>query len=258
MIALRSLLFNVAFFAWTTMMLLVTLPMIVAPLHAFVKLGRIWARGCLALLSGLCGLRHEIRGGAHLPAQPCILAAKHQSAWDTIIFLLLVDTPSYVFKKELLWVPLFGWYMLRAGSIAIDRRGGAGALRQMIESAREALRRGQFIVIFPEGTRVAPGRRRPYHPGVAALYSQLDVPVVPVAVNSGLYWGRRRFRKRPGRIVLEFLPPIAPGLPRRDFAAALETAIETASDRLLAEAQPPAGQAATPVDKPVSNGANPQ
>ena len=136
-----------------------------------------------------------------------------------------------------MWIPLLGWYMVRAGCIPIDRRAGPKALRRLIVRAKQALARGQTIVIFPEGTRVAPGAQRPYLPGVAALYSQLNVPVVPVAVNSGLFWGRRSFRKRPGRIVLEFLPPIAPGLPRRDFATKLQQRIETASNALLIEAR---------------------
>lgn len=258
MIALRSLLFNLAFYVWTTAMLLVALPLALLPRGALFATGRVWARGCLALLSRLCGLTYEIRGRRHLPATPCILAAKHQSAWDTIVFALLVDGPSFVFKKELLWIPLFGWYLRRAGCIAIDRKGGARALRHMIAAARLALRRGQSIVIFPEGTRVAPGQTRPYHPGVAALYTQLDVPVVPVAVNSGLFWGRRSFHKRPGRIVLEILPPIAPGLPRRRFTATLESAIETASRRLREEVAPQGGAPAARVDKPVSKGAEPR
>lgn len=258
MIVLRSLLFNVAFFTWTAALLLAALPLTPLRRGPLFRLGRAWARGNLALLAGLCGLGYEIRGRANLPATPCILAAKHQSAWDTMIFLLLVDGPSFVFKKELLWVPLFGWYLQRAGCIAIDRKGGARALRRMVEAARRALRRGQYIVIFPEGTRVAPGHKRPYHPGAAALYTQLGVPVVPVAVDSGLYWGRRSFRKRSGRIVLELLPPIAPGLPRRRFAAELETAIEEASARLLAEARPSAAPPAAVVEKPVSNGGEAQ
>jgi len=257
-IVLRSLLFNVAFFAWTAAMLVVTLPMAVLPKRFLHKIGYLWAQGCLALVAWICDLHSEIRGRANIPAGPCILAVKHQSAWDTIVFLLLLEQPSYVFKKELLWLPLFGWYMLRAGSIPIDRKGGSAALRRMIRRAQQAVQRGQPIVIFPEGTRVAPGRRRPYHPGVAALYTHLGVPVVPVAVNSGLFWGRRSFHKRPGRIVLEMLPPIAPGLPRRRFSAELETAIESASERLLEEARTQAGPGSAPVENPVRKGGEPQ
>ncbi|MFQ5775673.1 MAG: lysophospholipid acyltransferase family protein [Kiloniellaceae bacterium] len=240
MIGLRSLLFNVLFYAWSGLVQVACLPVLALPREGPIAAGRLWSRVTLAMLAGICGLRHEIRGLANLPEGPCIIASKHQSAWDTLIFHLLVPGPSFVFKRELMWVPLFGWYLMRAGCIPVDRAGGAKALRALVDRARRAVAHGQSIVIFPEGTRVAPGRRRPYHPGTAALYVQLGVPVVPVAVNSGLFWGRRSFRKEPGRITLEFLPPIPPGLPRRAFAAELERRIETASQRLLAASAPAA------------------
>jgi 1-acyl-sn-glycerol-3-phosphate acyltransferase len=161
---------------------------------------------------------------------------KHQSAWDTLILPVVLGDPAVVIKRELLWVPFYGWYAARAGSIAIDRRGGAGALRRMLADAREAAEQGRAIVIFPEGTRTAPGQTLTYQPGVAALYQALALPLVPAAVNSGLYWGRRSFVKRPGRIVLSFLDPIPPGLPRRELMAELETRIETATAALEREA----------------------
>jgi 1-acyl-sn-glycerol-3-phosphate acyltransferase len=140
-----------------------------------------------------------------------------------------------VLKRELFLVPFYGWYAARAGSIAIDRRGGAGALRRMVTAARRAASAGRPVVIFPEGTRTAPGHRLAYQPGVAALYQALQLPVVPAAVNSGLYWGRRSFVKRPGRIILAFLEPIAPGLPRREMMAELEARIEAATSALERE-----------------------
>jgi len=232
-IAVRSCVFNALFLVWTALVLIACLPIVTS--DATIRAGRVWARVSLAMLRAICGLRHEIRGLANLPPGPCMIAAKHQSAWDTLIFPLLVNGPGYIYKRELRWIPLFGWYLTRAGCIPIDRRGGPTALRRMIEHARRSLAQGRAIIIFPEGTRIAPGGRHPYHPGVVALYGQLAVPVVPVALNSGLYWSRRAFAKRPGRIVLEILPPIAPGLPRREFAAELERRIEDASDRLFAE-----------------------
>lgn len=241
MTGLRSLAFNVLFFAWTAVIAVCCLPLLVLPRRTLYWASRTWARVNLAMLAGLCGLRYELRGLDNIPAGPCIVASKHQSAWDTMIFPILFDAPCYVVKRELVWIPLFGLCLVRYGNIPIDRSGGAKALRALIRAARDRLNEGRSIVIFPEGTRVAPGLRRPHHPGTAALYMQLDVPVVPVAVNSGLFWGRRTFVKKPGRIVLEVLPPIPPGLPRKAFAATLEERIETASARLLA---PPAGEAA--------------
>ncbi len=239
MIGLRSAVFTVLFVIWTAIVLIACLPILTS--KAIIRAGRIWARVSLAMLRGICGLDHEIRGLANLPSGPCMIAAKHQSAWDTLIFPLLVDGPGYVYKRELRMIPLFGWYLTQAGCIPIDRAGGPKALRRMIEHARRSLEQGRTIIIFPEGTRVAPGARHPYHPGVAALYRQLNVPVVPVAVNSGSFWGRRALAKRPGHIVLEFLPPIPPGQDRREFSAELERRIEEASNALLAEVRETCG-----------------
>jgi len=232
---LRALLFNVAFFGVTAILGVAGLPLLFAPRPWVMRFGRLWARCVLALLKAIVGLDGEIRGAEHLPAGPSIIAMKHQSAWDTLILPVVLDDPAVVIKRELLLVPFYGWYALRAGSIAIDRRGGAGALRRMVAAARRAAAAGRPVVIFPEGTRTAPGHRRLYQPGVAALYRALDLPVVPAAVNSGLYWGRRSFVKRPGRIVLRFLEPIPPGLPRREMMSQLETRIEAATAALERE-----------------------
>ncbi len=238
MIGPRSFLFNVLFYFWTTLIVTLCLPLLAAPRRVLFAAGRIWARGNLFMLRHICRLTYTVRGLENLPAEPCIIASKHQSAWDTIIFSTFLDGPGFVLKRELLRIPLFGWYVVGAGCIPIDRVGGASALRRLIDHARKVLSRGQTIVIFPEGTRAAPGTHLPYHPGTAALYARLGVPVVPVALNSGLYWGRRNFLKRPGCIVLEILPPIAPGMARKAFAAELEKRIETASNELLANIGP--------------------
>jgi len=149
----------------------------------------------------------------------------------------VLGDPAVVLKRELLLLPFYGWYAARAGSIAIDRRAGAGALRGMVAAARPIAAEGRPIVIFPEGTRTAPGERLPYQPGVAALYRALALPLVPAAVNSGLFWGRRSFVKRPGRIVLEFLEPLPPGWSRRRLMSELEKRIETATAALMREGE---------------------
>jgi len=234
MILIRSLLFNLLFFGWTSVMFLLSLPALLLPAGAVWGLGRIWVRGVVLLLRFVVGLSHEVRGLAHRPEGAALFAAKHQSAWDTLIFALLLDRPAIVLKQELLNVPLFGWYMRKCRMIPVDRKGRGTALKRMAAAARNRARAGRPILIFPQGTRVAPGTHRTYQPGVAALYGALGLPVVPVALNSGLFWGRRSFHKRPGRIVVEFLPPIPPGLERRKFMGELETAIETAANRLAA------------------------
>lgn len=234
MTALRSLLFNIAFFVWSTAFHLLCLPLLALPKEATFRAGRFWVRSSLWLLALLCGLRHRIGGRENLPQGPCIIAAKHQSAWDTLIFSQFLEMPSYVIKRELVWLPLFGWYLSKLGVIAVDRSGGAKALRSLITQAQALAAAGRPIVIYPEGSRTAPGQRRPYQPGIAALYRQLGLPVVPVALNSGLFWGRRSFRKQPGCISLEILPPIPPGLDRKVFLEELESRIEGESARLAA------------------------
>ena len=233
---LRSLAFNCGFFLLTAALGVLGLPLLLAPRRVVMRFGRFWASLVLALLKAIVGLDCELRGLDRLPPGPCIIAMKHQSAWDTLILPVVLGDPAVVLKRELLWVPFYGWYAARAGSIAIDRGGRATALRRMTRAARKAAAEGRKVVIFPEGTRTAPGRNLPYQPGVAALYQTLAVPLVPAAVNSGLFWGRRSFVKRRGRITLEFLDPIPPGLQRRRLMPELETRIETATAALEHEA----------------------
>jgi 1-acyl-sn-glycerol-3-phosphate acyltransferase len=237
MTALRSLLFNLAFFGWTALACVAALPTLVLPRGVLVRLARLWARGIVLLLAALLELRHEVRGKSPRPEGGAIYAFKHQSAWDTLLLPLLLQDPAIVLKQELLLIPLFGWYLAKTGQIAIDRRGGAAALKRMVRAAGRCIQAGRPLVIFPEGTRTAPGQHRPYLPGVAALYGQLALPVVPVALNSGLFWPRRSFLKRPGLMTVEFLPAIEPGLPRQAFLDELERRTESACQRLLATAE---------------------
>lgn len=240
MTAFRSILFNVFLFGSLTVFLLGAVFLLPFPERVMERAVTGWTRVARRGLKLIVGLDHEVRGQEHMPDGPAILASKHQSAWDTMAFLWLFPRPVYVIKKELLSIPLWGWCAARCGHIPVDRAGGAGALKQMVRASRAALAKGRHVVIFPEGTRVAPGEKLPFHPGVAALYAQASVPVVPVALNSGVFWGRRSFQKRPGTIVLEFLPAIPPGLDRKTFIDELERRLDTAADRLILEAQPAA------------------
>jgi 1-acyl-sn-glycerol-3-phosphate acyltransferase len=233
----RAFAFNFAFFAWTAILGTVGLPFLFTPRSVTMRFGRFWAASVLVLLKLIVGLDHQIRGLDRVPRGGCIIAMKHQSAWDALVLPVVLGDPAVVVKRELLLLPFYGWYAARAGSIAIDRKAGAGALRRMLARARSVAAAGRPIVIFPEGTRVAPGERRAYQPGVAALYQALALPLVPAAVNSGLYWGRRSFVKRKGRIILEFLEPIPPGRTRPRLMAELERRVETATAALLREGQ---------------------
>ncbi|HTV43825.1 MAG TPA: lysophospholipid acyltransferase family protein [Stellaceae bacterium] len=233
----RAFAFNLLIVAWTVALGTVGLPLLLAPRATAMAFGRFWARGVLWLLRVVVGLDHRIRGFDRIPANGCIVAMKHQSAWDALILPIVLGDPAVIVKRELLFLPFYGWYAARAGSIGIDRKGGARALRRIVAAARPVAAARRPVVIFPQGTRVAPGTLAPYQPGVAALYQALGLPLVPAAVNSGLFWGRRAFVKRPGRITLEFLEPIPPGWPRRRLMAELEQRIETATAMLEREAE---------------------
>lgn len=234
--AIRSVIFNAFMFVYALLSVIVMTLSLPFPRPVLMSIVRAWPRVSAPLFRILVGIRHEFRGTENIPDGLFILAAKHQSAWDTMAFYWVLDDAAFVLKKELLDLPLYGWCARKARVIGVDRSGGAKALRSMVEQAKAALEEGRPVVIFPEGTRTAPGQRSTFHPGIAAIYTRLDVPVVPVALNSGLFWGRRSFIKYPGCIVVEFLPPIQPGMERRAFMAALVESIETACDRLNAEA----------------------
>lgn len=235
MIVFRSLAFNVFVFSWTAIFLLVMVFLLPLPGRFMRTMVRGWAVAAMTILKMVVGLGFEIRGRENLPEGPVILASKHQSAWDTAVFFLLVRDPIYVMKKELLTIPFWGWCARRSESIGVDRDGGASALKQLVADVLAAVNKGNQVIIFPEGTRTPPGTQRPYHPGIAAIYARTEVPVVPVALNSGLYWGRRSFSKLPGTVLVEFLPPMPQGLNRRAFMAELESRVETATDRLIEE-----------------------
>lgn len=234
---LRSLLFNVAFFVWTGVLAVLYLPTLVLPRRAILWGIRLWVHGVF-VLQGIIGQRIIVRGRALMPSPPFIVASKHQSAWDTMVFNVVLADPAFVVKRELLAIPIFGWELRRADMIAVDRAGGGTALRAMVRRAREVRAQGRPIVIFPEGTRTRPRAEAPYHPGIAAVYAALGLPVIPVALNSGLMWPRRGFVRRPGTIILEFLPAIPAGLERQAFLRRLRHVIECASRRLVAEVSP--------------------
>ena len=226
---LRSLQFLLWFLAITTILSLVFLPVLLLPRGATIWLARVWSRASFFGLKLLAGIDWEIRGTP--PTGPVLVAAKHMSMWDTLALYLALDAPGIVLKRELLRIPFYGWFLWKATAIPIDRAAGASALRKMGAAAKAVLAEGRPILIFPEGTRKKPGAPPDYKPGVAGLYGMLDVPCVPVALNSGAYW--TGFIKRPGTIVLEFLPAIAPGMKRSEFMRLLETRIETATAALL-------------------------
>ena len=195
--------------------------------------GRVWARLLRGWLFVSLGVRVEVRG--KVPEGPCVVAAKHQSAWETIDLLGVLPDACFVLKRELSYIPILGWYISRNRQIVVDRGSGFKAMKQILDQAKTAVVDRRQIVIFPQGTRVEVNAEKPYQPGVAALYGSLNVPVVPVALNSGLVWGRNKFFKRKGKIILEFLPAVPQGLSKENFLGHLSSQIELATGRLVNE-----------------------
>jgi 1-acyl-sn-glycerol-3-phosphate acyltransferase len=233
---LRSLAFNVGWYLGTTILAIAGSPILLMPRLYVVAWSLFWIDFCLAWLRLTCRLTHRLSGLENLPAGPVIFACKHQSSWETLAFSRLFPNSAIVLKRELLFIPIVGWAMARVGNIAVERGDGAAALRGLVRQAKAGIAEGRSILIFPEGTRTPVGSQRPYHVGTAALYRQLGVPVVPVALNSGVFWGRRKFIKWPGIIEVEVLAPIPAGLDRETFMATLRERIEGATQRLVAGA----------------------
>ena len=231
MILLRSTLYFLWFMAVSVVVHIAALPALLMPSAATLLAARLWCKLLLWGLKVIAGLDYEVRG--NVPQGGALVAAKHMSMWDTLALYLLLHDARFVLKKELLAIPFYGWFVKKAGMIAIDRAGHASALRKMAAAVKEAVAGGHAVVIFPEGTRKKPGAPPDYKPGVAALYTQLGMECVPVALDSGRYW--QGLTKRSGTIVVEFLPAIPPGLDRRAFMATLQDRIETATASLLAK-----------------------
>ncbi len=235
MILVRSVIYVAIFYAWSVVCAFLMLPLLWAPRRWTLRAMALWARVVIWLLAVICGVKVSFRGLENLPAGGALVAAKHQCMFDTMAPLTVFTDPAYVMKRELLRIPFYGWFSVKAGMIELDRTGGAGAMRKLIVDARARLKEARQLVIFPEGTRTPPGTYTPYQPGVAGIYRDLGLPCTLMATNSGAHWPPHGILRRPGVIVYEFLEPIPAGLPRQEFMRELETRIETASRRLLAE-----------------------
>jgi len=236
-IIVRSLVFNALFYVNTALWLIAALPTFFMPYRAIIEVAKAWGRFNRALTRMVAGIDYEIRGAEKIPRGPVIVAAKHQSAWETFALLSLFDNPTFIIKRELQWIPIFGWFTIKGRMVPVQRGAGSQTLTNMIERARIELSRDRQLVIFPEGTRRAPGAEPRYKYGVAQLYAAEGVPCIPIALNSGLFWPRRSLRRNPGTILVEVLDPILPGLDKDVFLERLKNEIETATARLIAESQ---------------------
>ena len=236
-IFLRSLVFNVLFYLLLAFWVLLGIPTYLMPRWAIMNIAKYWGRSSIWLLRLICNTKVEYRGLDKIPEGPLIVASKHQSMWETFALLQFFDQPLYILKRELTWIPFFGWYLIKASMIGIDRRAGGRSLKDMTRRAAAQVRRGRQLIIFPEGTRTPIDAEPHYKPGVGQIYLDCGVACVPVALNSGLFWPRRTFMRYPGTLVVEFLDPLPPGLPRKEFLARISTAIEDATNRLVEAAR---------------------
>ncbi|ACG77041.1 1-acyl-sn-glycerol-3-phosphate acyltransferase [Phenylobacterium zucineum HLK1] len=232
MTAVRSLAYVALFYLWTAVVAVLATPILLGPRRWTFALFHFWGRGVVGMLP-ICGIRVEVRGREFIPSGPALVAPKHQCMLDVFAQFTWLPRTAFVMKKELAWIPWFGWYAAKSGAIVIDREGASKTMRQVIREGKERFTRGQQVVIFPEGTRKAPGAPPDYKPGIAALYRELDVPVYPVATNAGVHWPAHGFKRVPGVIVFEYLEPIPPGLKRAEFMRILEERIETRSRELM-------------------------
>jgi 1-acyl-sn-glycerol-3-phosphate acyltransferase len=226
----------VLFYVTTVLFLGLGSPLLLGPRSWAMWALALHARTELWLLKTIVGTELEVRGKEKLPKGACLVASKHQSAWETFALIPLFRDPAYLMKRELFWIPFHGWFSYKFKMIPVDRDKGPAALRRMLAEAKTRAAAGREIIIFPEGTRRAPGALPDYKTGVFLLYEALGIPCVPVALNSGLFWPRRSLKRYPGTVIVEFLDPIPPGLSKREFLPRLQATIETASNRLIAEA----------------------
>jgi 1-acyl-sn-glycerol-3-phosphate acyltransferase len=233
-IVVRSVLFVTLFYIWSAAVSVSCTPLLFLGPKAILGMFRVWSGGVIALLR-VCDIRVEVRGREHIPAGAALVAPKHQCMLDVFAQFSVLPASAFVMKKELVSIPWFGWYAKQVGAIVVDRSAHASALRKLVREARDRFAENRQVVIFPEGTRTPVGETGEYKPGIAALYRQIDVPVHPVATNSGVHWPAHGFLRTPGTIIFEYLEPIPPGLKRDEFMTLLQSRIEAASERLLNE-----------------------
>src|SRR5882757_7466465 len=236
-IFLRSLVYNVLFYLLLVCWLIIAIPTFLMPRWAILGIAKNWARSSIWLQRVICNTKVEYRGLEKIPKGPLIVASKHQSIWETFALMPFFDQPLFILKRDLTWIPFFGWYLIKANMIGIDRDAGARSLKDMARRAALAVQRGRQLIIFPEGTRRPVDAEPQYKSGIGMIYVDCGVTCLPDALNSGLFWPRRTFMRYPGTLVVEFLDPLPAGLPRKEFLARMSTVIEDATGRIVEAAR---------------------
>jgi 1-acyl-sn-glycerol-3-phosphate acyltransferase len=236
MIVIRSILFNLAFYANLIIRMILFSPTyFLAERRKAWKVPKNWVLSNHWLLEKIVGTTFEIEGLENMPKGSCIIAPKHQSFWDAYALLPWIDDAIYILKRELTWIPLFGQYITKMRMIPVDRGARGKAMTEVMERTRREMADGRQLIIYPEGTRRAPGAEPSYRYGIARLYRDLKIPVVPIVMHPGLFWPRRRFMRYPGHFKVKILPAIAPGLDPDTFMDRLVEEMERESDALLLE-----------------------
>lgn len=233
----RSLLFNICFYGWILFCSILFLPSLLFSRQFVEKITKVCVKGMDWICEHILGLHVKIIGRERFSTTPVVFAVKHQSAWETIIFHSFLNNPAIVLKRDLMWIPFFGWYLKKLQMVPLSRskKRGVQDLKNLLKAADQAVAQKRPLIIFPEGTRSKPGQKSTYHSGIASLYLHLNIPVIPIAHNAGLYWPRRGFLKYSGCITLELMEPIQPGLSRQEFMRILENKIETTTNKLIRE-----------------------
>ncbi|WP_170346347.1 lysophospholipid acyltransferase family protein [Ruegeria atlantica] len=229
----RSLIFMIVIYAWMLILGIVFLPYALFSKAGALKACKTYARSTMWLARWMVGIRCEVRG--RVPTNEVVIAAKHQSFLDIIIIFDAIPHGKFIMKRELLFTPVIGMYARRLGCIPVNRGKRGAAVTKMVKDVSKELSEPGQLVIYPQGTRVAPGAKKPYKVGTAVLYEGLGFPCVPVATNAGVFWPRTGVMRKPGLAIVEFLDPIEPGVGRDDFLARLEDVIETRSNELMRE-----------------------
>lgn len=231
---IRSCFFNLFYVAWTLAVGIIFLPVVFMPTHIIILVvGKIWAQGLYFFLRVCCNLRLEVKGLNNRSKIPAIYASKHQSALETFMYHILIHKPVFVLKKELLNIPVFGYYLKKMGMIAIDRDGGIKSLKLLLKEVQEKIDNGYSIIIFPEGTRTKPGENVTYNAGITAIYNLKAANIIPIALNTGCFWPKDSFLKKPGKFTIEFLSAISNDLSKQEFMQQLQEKIETRSKELI-------------------------
>ena len=230
---IRSIIFYVLLGLWTIFMGTICLPYLFFKFQHMRKPVNIWILGIFSLLKRICKITYEIRGGEHIPNYPCLIASKHQSAFETFALYYHISNSIFIHKKQLFKIPIFGQYLKKSNMISIDRSGGTSAMRKILRETKKRISNGSSIIIFPEGTRKKPNDIANYKSGIAGIYEETRANILPVAVNSGKYWPKDNFVKKPGHIIISFLKIIPYGLERSDLLKKIEKNIETETQKII-------------------------